>query len=254
MGLSRLTPGKILLINRVAESLVGMDTSEAVGRQLEEVYLLRQDQESQVGEKGCILTGKGGSKYAIEEVRTTLTEMESDESGVVIVFRDITERKRTKEALQRAHDELEQRVADRTEELMRVNEELQTEITERNQAELALRDGEEKYRTIINSIEEAYFELDLPGNLLFFNNPLVRIMGYTSKELQGLNFREYMSKEDAKKYLPVLTICILPVNLSKISPIRSLKKTARLCMLRLLLILSGILMETRSDSAEYSET
>jgi PAS domain S-box-containing protein len=91
--------GKILFINRVAESLVGMDTSEAVGRQLEEVYVLRQGQRDQVGEKGCILAGKGGNEYAIEEVRTPLTEMESDKTGVVIVFRDITERKQAEDKI-----------------------------------------------------------------------------------------------------------------------------------------------------------
>jgi len=51
------------------------------------------------------------------------------------IWRDITSRKQTEEALQRAHDELEQRVADRTEELIRINEELRTEITERKRAE-----------------------------------------------------------------------------------------------------------------------
>ena len=96
--------GKILLINRVAESLVGMDASEAMGRQLEEVYVLRQDQENQGGEKGCILAGKGGNEYAIEEIRTPLTDVESDESGMVIVFRNITERKRAEEAIRTAKD------------------------------------------------------------------------------------------------------------------------------------------------------
>ncbi len=73
------------------------------------------------------------------------------------------------------------------------------DISDIKRTESDLRDSEEKYRTIIDSIEEAYFELDLPGNLLFFNDASVRIMGYTREELQGLNFREYVSKEDAKK-------------------------------------------------------
>jgi PAS domain S-box-containing protein len=91
--------GKVLFINRVAESLVGMDASEAVGRPLEKVYALHQDQENQVGKEGLILVSKRGSEYAIEEVRTLL-EAEADKSGVVIVFRDITDRKLAEEKLE----------------------------------------------------------------------------------------------------------------------------------------------------------
>jgi len=76
------------------------------------------------------------------------------------------------------------------------------DISDIKRTELILKDSEEKYRTIIDSIEEAYFELDLPGNFLFFNDALVRIMGYPKEKLLGLNFREYMSKEDVKKIFP----------------------------------------------------
>ena len=103
--------GKILFINRVAESLVGMDASEAVGRQLEDVYVLRQGQENQAGEKGCILTSKGGNEYAIEEVRIPLTEMESDKLWVVIIFRDISERKRAEAKLRETNCSLEEAIA-----------------------------------------------------------------------------------------------------------------------------------------------
>jgi two-component system cell cycle sensor histidine kinase/response regulator CckA len=89
--------GKILFMNRVAESLVGMDASEAVGQQLEEVYVLRQGKVTRFGEQEYILIGKRGSEYFIEEVRTPLTEVESDKSGFVIIFRNITERKEAEE-------------------------------------------------------------------------------------------------------------------------------------------------------------
>jgi PAS domain S-box-containing protein len=174
--------GMILLINRVAESLVGMDTSAAMGRQLEEVYVLRQGQENQVGEKGCILTSKGGNEYAIEEVRTPLTEVESDESGVVIVFRDITERKRAGEALQRAHDELEQRVADRTEELMRVNEELRTEITERTRAEEAIVAAKNDWENTFDTVPDMITIHDEDFNIVRANP--------AAREMFGLQLQE----------------------------------------------------------------
>ena len=72
------------------------------------------------------------------------------------------------------------------------------DITEREQAEAALRQSEEKYRTILNSIEEGYYEVDLTGNFNFFNDFLVKSLGYTREELKGLNNRQYMSPETAK--------------------------------------------------------
>jgi PAS domain S-box-containing protein len=62
-----------------------------------------------------------------------------------------------------------------------------------------LKESEERYRTILNSIEEFYYEVDLAGNLRFFNDALVRFSGYSKEELIGMNNRKYMSEETAKK-------------------------------------------------------
>lgn len=58
--------------------------------------------------------------------------------GLAVFATDITERKRAEEALRRGHDELEQRVFQRTEQLSAVNAELLKEIAERKRAEAAL--------------------------------------------------------------------------------------------------------------------
>jgi len=71
------------------------------------------------------------------------------------------------------------------------------DITERKQAEQALQDSEEKYRSILRSIEEGYYEVDLAGNFTFFNDFLVKSLGYTREELVGLNNRQYMNPETA---------------------------------------------------------
>jgi diguanylate cyclase (GGDEF)-like protein/PAS domain S-box-containing protein len=74
-----------------------------------------------------------------------------------------------------------------------------TDITARKRAEEALRESEEKYRLILSTMEEGYYEVDLSGNLIFFNDALCRIYGYTRDELIALNNREYMSPVTAKK-------------------------------------------------------
>jgi PAS domain S-box-containing protein len=69
----------------------------------------------------------------------------------------------------------------------------------RKAADDALRQSEEKYRTIIESIEEGYFETDLEGNLTFFSNPFCKILGFSRSQLIGMNTRQYTTPETAAK-------------------------------------------------------
>jgi len=76
---------------------------------------------------------------------------------------------------------------------------LEAQIVEREQSKIALKESEEKYRTILGSIEDGYFEVDLHGNLIFFNTSLCRILGYTREELTGMNHIDFMDKANAAK-------------------------------------------------------
>ena len=73
------------------------------------------------------------------------------------------------------------------------------DITERKQAEEALRSSEMRYRTILENTEEGYYEVDLAGNLTFFNDSVCRLYGYPREELIGMNNRQYTSQDTAKK-------------------------------------------------------
>jgi PAS domain S-box-containing protein len=75
------------------------------------------------------------------------------------------------------------------------------DVTERKRTEEALCQSEEKYRTILENIEDGYYEVDLAGNLTFFNDSLCRILGYPKEELMGMNNQQYADKENAKKML-----------------------------------------------------
>ena len=73
------------------------------------------------------------------------------------------------------------------------------DISRRKQMEADLREREEKYKTILESIDNGYYEVDLAGNLTFFNDSMCRIWGYPGKELMGMNNRQYTDEENAKK-------------------------------------------------------
>ena len=73
------------------------------------------------------------------------------------------------------------------------------DITDRKQAEQALKESEERYRSIIENIDDGYFEVDMSGSLIFFNEPLRRIFDYPREELLGMNNRQYTTPETAKR-------------------------------------------------------
>ena len=108
-------------------------------------------------------------------------------------------RERNREELRKSHDDLEKRVEERTSALQEAVQSLQKEITERKRIEEALRESEERYRTILENIEDGYYEVDLAGNLTFFNDSMCRISGIPREELMGMNDRQYTDQENAKK-------------------------------------------------------
>lgn len=69
-----------------------------------------------------------------------------------------------------------------------------------HQADLQLLiQSEEKYRNILESLQESYFEVDLAGNLTFVNDKVCRDLGYTREELIGMNSRQHTTPEEFKR-------------------------------------------------------
>ena len=62
-----------------------------------------------------------------------------------------------------------------------------------------IQESEERHRNILESLIDGYFEIDLDGNFLFFNSSVCRLLGYTKKELLGMNNRQYMDAQNARK-------------------------------------------------------
>ncbi|NOX34856.1 MAG: PAS domain S-box protein [Deltaproteobacteria bacterium] len=115
---------------------------------------------------------------------------------VIASVEDITQRKKAEQQLKRSHIELENLVREKTSELVR-------EIEDRKSAHAALKKSEEKYRSILENIEDSYFELNHKGNLMFFNSSLSVLLGYSDDELKGLNYREIAVKDDVEKLFNV---------------------------------------------------
>ncbi len=68
-------------------------------------------------------------------------------------------------------------------------------ITERKYAEKALKESEEKYRTLINNIQDGVFIVQ-DANVHFANESFAKICGYSVKEVIGRDFLEFVAPDD----------------------------------------------------------
>lgn len=112
------TKGKIVLLNKVAENLTGWTLNEAKGKDLPEVFNIIHEEtelphENPVEkvlstgeivelENHTVLISKTGKRRVIADSGAPIKDMESKTIGVVLVFRDMTEKKKMQETLEKS--------------------------------------------------------------------------------------------------------------------------------------------------------
>ena len=66
-------------------------------------------------------------------------------------------------------------------------------------AEVSQLEIEEKFRDLLENVREGYFEIDLAGNFTFISDSVCSVLGYSRKELMGINSGEFTDQDDIKK-------------------------------------------------------
>ena len=99
----------------------------------------------------------------------------------------IREKTRMEEALQSAREELENRVRERTAELVATNRTLNREIGERREVEQALRASEKNYRDLVDSVSSIILRWDFQGRIIFMNSYGLFFFGYRAEDVIGRN-------------------------------------------------------------------
>ncbi len=102
---------------------------------------------------------KEGKIIDVSISAATYLNGEKEPVGSVHILRDIRKRKRAEEALQKTHDELEQRVEERTAELAKTTEQLKLELAERKRVEEALRLAHKELAVEADELQAANEEL-----------------------------------------------------------------------------------------------
>ncbi|MBN1626578.1 MAG: PAS domain S-box protein [Deltaproteobacteria bacterium] len=114
--------------------------------------------------------------------------------------KEVRDRKAAEERLITRNQEIEAIVNERTSELMDVNKRLRNEIEERKEAEEALRNSEEKYRELADSLPQIVFEADGLANITFVNRNAYKLFGYNQDDLnKGLNLIRVIAPDEREK-------------------------------------------------------
>jgi PAS domain S-box-containing protein len=111
---------------------------------------------------------------------------------IVSISREINQRKRTEAALQKAHNELEQRVEGRTAELTAANKKMKQEIVGRRRVEEALRESEIRFRRVTEAAFEGLAVTEW-GRLIDVTGKLAKLFGYQRSELIGRSIAELIA-------------------------------------------------------------
>jgi PAS domain S-box-containing protein len=111
---------------------------------------------------------------------------------IVSISREINQRKRTEAALQKAHNELEQRVEERTAELTAANKKMKQEIVGRRRVEEALRESEIRFRRVTEAAFEGLAVTEW-GRLIDVTGKLAKLFGYERSELIGKSIAELIA-------------------------------------------------------------
>ena len=152
-----------------------------------------------------VLTSAASESIGLEAVRQGIQDYlikgQADGAQIARAIRYAIERQRAEAELRRARDELELRVQERTAKLKQTVEVLQTEFRYREQAEQALRESEERYRTLFDTAPLGLAVSNHRGELLAVNRSWCALVGVTPEEARRRSAAEFYALPSQRRQL-----------------------------------------------------
>jgi PAS domain S-box-containing protein len=166
--------GRVDFLNPEAEALLGWTTAEAAGRPLRDVFHIVNEQTRQPAENPALrvlrdgravglanhtlLIARDGTERPIDDSAAPIRDGEGRIVGVVLVFRDVTQRRGAEQALQ-------------------ISEEQSRRLLEFHNA-------------VTENMGEGLYAVDTEGRVTYLNPAAESIFGWTRSELLGLRMHD----------------------------------------------------------------
>jgi PAS domain S-box-containing protein len=174
------TRGCVTFLNPVAQELTGWKSDEAAGIPLQDVFKIFNEETRRPVENPAeralrdgvvvglanhtVLITRDGVERPIDDSAAPIRNARGDVAGVVLVFRDVTDRRT---------------------------------------AEKALRESEERFRLMVEGVRDyAIFMLDPQGGVVTWNAGAERIKGYRAEEIVGTHFSRFYPVEALERGWP----------------------------------------------------
>jgi PAS domain S-box-containing protein len=126
-----------------------------------------------------------------------VAEKEDTGACFMITLKDISSHERIEDEIQKELDTLEQKVKERTEELLIINGYLRREIEERKTLQEQLQLSQKKYMTLIELLPQIIFETDHAYNITFANPIAFKLFGYEPSDLEtNINILDLIIPEE----------------------------------------------------------
>ncbi len=203
-GIALASPdGRLIAVNPRYSEITGYSSEELIGRTTVDLGIWPSESERARALEGV---DKSGSLRDQETVLFTKTgELRHVTLSVDVIInrhakcylhfiQDVTERKQAEEALKKSYDELEERVAKRTEQLSNAYEELRIEVEARKRAE-------EDWKKLVVATEnaaEAIILIDARFRVTYVNPAFTEMTGYARDEIVGMDMKALRTEQEDK--------------------------------------------------------
>ncbi len=197
---------KIEIVNNALLVMLGYTEHELLGKHPEVIIgkftsgddsVTRLLRSGIVSDFGTYFRKKNGESIPISLSWSVLRNHENKLSGIVFIGRDISEREKNQQELQKAREELERRIEERTQELRIANEQLQEKIKQQLKFETQLAAEKEWLSVTLRSIGDGVITTDSDGCIISMNPAAEHLTGWFQKDAVGKQINDiYICQND----------------------------------------------------------